>query len=473
MKIKYFDLIDQSFDWPQEEFQLQGDQLVFHGIPMMALAAEFGTPLRITYLPKIGQNIARAEGWFRDAAAKTQFEGDYHYCYVTKSNHFHHVTKEVLSHGALIETSSAYDLDIVNHLVASGDMNQNARVICNGFKTDAYMNRILELREHGLSGLTPVLDNLDEWKRLSANSTKPMDIGIRIATEEEPKFAFYTSRLGLGYNRIMPLYKEAIKDHPHLTLRMLHFFVNTGIRDTAYYWNELNKALDLYVAMRRICPTLTALNIGGGLPTKNSLAFEYDYAYMFEAILEQVAMRCNAAVVPHPDIFTEFGSFTVGESGATLFKVLHQKRQNDRERWNMIDSSFMTTLPDAWAVNHRFLMLPLNRWMDPYERVFLGGLTCDSDDYYNSEQHLNAIYLPTFKENDPIYLGFFHTGAYQDNIGGHGGVHHCLMPGLRHILIDDTEEGGFECREFCPSQPSEQVLSLLGYAAPAAQTEPS
>ena len=473
MKIKYFDLIDQSFDWPQEEFQLRGDQLAFHGISMMALVKEFGTPLRITYLPKIGQNIARAKGWFRDAATKTQFAGDYHYCYVTKSNHFHHVTKEVLSHGALIETSSAYDLDIVNRLVASGDMNQDDRVICNGFKTDAYLNRILELRDQGLSGLTPVVDNLNEWKRLSANSTKPMDIGIRIATEEEPKFAFYTSRLGLGYNRIMPLYEEAIKDHPHLTLRMLHFFVNTGIRDTAYYWNELNKALDLYVAMRQICPTLTALNIGGGLPTKNSLAFEYDYAYMFEAILEQVAMRCNAAGVPHPDIFTEFGSFTVGESGATLFKVLHQKRQNDRERWNMIDSSFMTTLPDSWAVNHRFLMLPLNRWMDPYERVFLGGLTCDSDDYYNSEQHLNAIYLPTFKENDPIYLGFFHTGAYQDNIGGHGGVHHCLMPGLRHILIDDTEEGGFECREFCPSQPSEQVLSLLGYAASAAQTEPS
>jgi arginine decarboxylase len=27
-------------------------------------------------------------------------------------------------------------------------------------------------------------------------------------------------------------------------------------------------------------------------------------------------------------------------------------------------------------------------------RVLLGGLTCDSDDYYNSEQNMNAIYLP-------------------------------------------------------------------------------
>ena len=62
----------------------------------------------------------------------------------------------------------------------------------------------------------------------------------------------------------------------------------------------------------------------------------------------------------------------------------------------MIDSSFMTTLPDSWAISKRFIMFPLNRWEDSYERVFLGGLTCDSDDYYNSEQHANAIYLPVF-----------------------------------------------------------------------------
>ena len=39
----------------------------------------------------------------------------------------------------------------------------------------------------------------------------------------------------------------------------------------------------------------------------------------------------------------------------------------------------------------------INRWDDTYERVLLGGLTCDSDDYYNSEQHINAIYLPKYK----------------------------------------------------------------------------
>jgi arginine decarboxylase len=40
----------------------------------------------------------------------------------------------------------------------------------------------------------------------------------------------------------------------------------------------------------------------------------------------------------------------------------------------------------------------VNNWNDEYERVFLGGMTCDSDDYYNSEQHINAIYLPKYQE---------------------------------------------------------------------------
>jgi arginine decarboxylase len=71
----------------------------------------------------------------------------------------------------------------------------------------------------------------------------------------------------------------------------------------------------------------------------------------------------------------------------------------------MIDSSFITTLPDTWAINKRFIMLAVNRWNETYERVLLGGLTCDSDDYY-SEQNMNAIYLPKYNKEKPLYIGF-------------------------------------------------------------------
>ena len=96
-------------------------------------------------------------------------------------------------------------------------------------------------------------------------------IGIRIASEEEPKFEFYTSRLGIGYKNIVPFFNQSIKMNDQVELKMLHFFINTGIRDTAYYWNELLKCLKVYINLKKVCPTLDSLNIGGGFPIKNSV----------------------------------------------------------------------------------------------------------------------------------------------------------------------------------------------------------
>jgi arginine decarboxylase len=164
-----------------------------------------------------------------------------------------------------------------------------------------------------------------------------------------------------------------------------------------------------------------------------------------------------------PHIYTEFGSFTVGESGGAIYKILYQKEQNDREKWNMIDSSFMTTLPDSWAINKRFIMLPINNWYENYERVFLGGLTCDSDDYYNSEQHTNAIYMPKYYPDQDQYIGFFNTGAYQDTLGGFGGIHHCLIPQPKHILIDRDTKGKLKYKLWSPEQKPKDVMEILGY----------
>ena len=124
----------------------------------------------------------------------------------------------------------------------------------------------------------------------------------------------------------------------------------------------------------------------------------------------------------------------------------------------MINSSFITTLPDTWAINRKFIMLAVNRWNDNYERVLLGGLTCDSDDYYNSEQHTNAIYLPKFSTEKPLYLGFFHTGAYQETLGD------------LHNLLGDTNVVGVHLENGRPVYTHEvegdtvsDVLSYVEY----------
>ena len=463
MNTKYVDLIDQTYYFPQEEFDLDGQYLRFHTIPLNELVAKYGSPLKFTYLPKISENIERAKNWFSAAIEKHDYQGKYHYCYCTKSSHFQHVLNEALKNDIHIETSSAFDFNIVEHLKKAGRIKEDTFVICNGFKRDQYIMNIAGLINGGHRNCIPIIDNYEELDLLSDAITEDFEVGIRIASEEEPKFEFYTSRLGIGYKSIVPFYENQIKNNDRVTLKMLHFFINTGIRDNAYYWNELSKCLKVYVKLKHICPTLDSLNIGGGFPIKNSLAFEYDYAYMIDEIVNQVKIACDEAEVPVPHIFTEFGSFTVGETGGAIYEILYQKQQNDREKWNMIDSSFITTLPDTWAINKRFIMLPINRWNDEYERVLLGGLTCDSDDYYNSEQHMNAIYLPKYRRDKPLYIGFFNTGAYQETIGGYGGLQHCLIPQPKHILIDRDEEGNLTYELFSPQQKAEDFLGILGY----------
>lgn len=463
MRTKYIDLIDQTFDFPQDEFNLVEDRLMFHGIDLMRLVEEYGTPLKFNYLPQISHNIQRAKGWFREAMNNIGYQGAYHYSYCTKSSHFSFVLDEVMKNDVHIETSSAFDIDIVKNLHKKGKLKDGQFVICNGFKPQRYIENIADLIEADNLRVIPIVDNTQEVQDLLARTDKDIHIGIRIASEEEPKFEFYTSRLGIRYREIVPFYNAILEGNPRVKVKMLHFFINTGINDNAYYWNELTKCLRVYCDLKKVCPTLDSLNIGGGFPIKQSLAFDYDYAYMVREILLQVKKVCSDHEIPEPNIFTEFGSFTVGESGGAIFRVLHQKQQNDREKWNLIDSSFMTNLPDTWAINKRFIMLPINRWNEDYERVLLGGLTCDSDDYYNSEQHANAIYLPRFDRNDPLYIGFFNTGAYQETVGGFGGLKHCLIPEPRHVLIQRDEEGKIHTEIFSEEQTADDFLKILGY----------
>ncbi|MBP3548667.1 MAG: arginine decarboxylase [Rikenellaceae bacterium] len=463
MKNKYIDLIEQTFDFPQDEFSVEDNELYFHDIPLMEIIKQYGTPLKITYLPKISSQINRAKRLFNVAMAKVDYQGSYNYCYCTKSSHFSFVLEEALKNDIHLETSSAYDIHIIKALYDTGVIDKDRYIICNGFKRPQYVENIASLINSGFINTIPVIDNKEEIDLFTDVIEKSCKVGIRIASEEEPKFDFYTSRLGIRYNDIIDFYKQKIKHNKKFKLKMLHFFINTGIKDTAYYWNELRKCISVYCELKKVCPDLDSLNIGGGFPIKNSLNFEYEYEYLAEEIVAQIKHSCNENGVPEPNIFTEFGSFTVGESGAVLYSIVNQKQQNDREFWYMIDSSFITTLPDTWGIKQRYIMLAINNWDKEYQRVHLGGLTCDSEDYYNGESHTNAIFLPKLTENEPQYIGFFHTGAYQESLGGFGGIQHCLMPAPKHIIIDRDTNGEYYTRLFAKEQSYRSMMRILGY----------
>jgi arginine decarboxylase len=460
---RYIDLIEQTFYFPTEEFKVTNNELHFNDVPLMDIVKEYGTPLKLTYLPKISSQIQKAKKIFGDAIKNNNYKGSYTYAYCTKSSHFQFVLDEALKNDIHIETSSAYDIPIVRVMHEKGRLSKDSYVICNGYKRPEYTQYISELINDGFKNCIPILDNIEELDVYNELVKKECQVGIRLAADEEPKFEFYTSRLGIRYTGALDFYKEKIATNPKFKLKMLHFFINTGMKDTTYYWSELSRFVHMYCELKKICPDLDSIDIGGGWPIKTSVHFDYDYAYMTDQILKTIQKVCDESNVPTPNIFTEFGSFTVGESGAVLYSILGSKLQNDKEEWYMIDSSFITTLPDVWGLSQKYILLALNNWEKPYQKVKIGGITCDSMDYYNSEAHTSMVFLPKNDKKETLYIGFFHTGAYQESLGGYGGIQHCLVPAPKHILINRDADGKITTSLFAPEQNSEAMLKILGY----------
>jgi arginine decarboxylase len=435
-------------------------------VSLKYLIEKHGTPFRFFYLPKIGDQIKKSRNLFNRAIKKSGYKGKYHFCYCTKCNHFYHVITEALKHDVNLETSSSFDIDLILNLEKIGKIDKNRIIVHNGYKTEDYLNKIILLQEAGFENSIVVLDSENELSQLKKLKTKKkIKIGIRMAVNEEAQSAYYTSRLGIRYNDIIRIYKEKIKTNEKVELKMLHFFVDTGIKDTLYYWGEFQKALKLYVELKKQCKSLDSFNLGGGFPIRNHLGFEYDYEYMINEIVNNVKEACANENVDVPDLYTEFGRYTVGESGAIIFKVLEQKQQNDTELWYIINNSLMNTIPDSWSMFEKFILLPINKWDNEYQRVNIGGISCDHSDYYNSEDLNQEVLLPKYssKDKEPLYLGFFHTGAYQDSISGYGGIKHCLIPSPKHVIIDRDDKGNIKDTVYKEEQSVQEMFKILGY----------
>ena len=425
---------------------------------------EYGTPFKLTYLPKIGDQIKKAKNLFKKAMHSNNYKGDYYYCYCTKCCHFQHVISEAVKHDVHLETSSSFDIDLILKLYEQGKITTSTVLVHNGYKTEDYIRKILKIKELGFKNSIPILDSMRELKRFAALNIK-LKIGIRMATDLQPKSDYYTSRLGIPPSEILDFFKNHVSKNKNLELKMLHFFVDSGIHDNLYYWREFQKGLKMYVELKKLCPELHALNLGGGFPIKNTLGFEYDYKYIIDEIVKNIKETCENEEIPEPDIFTEFGKYTVGESGAVILKVLEHKKQSDAEQWYIINNSLMNTIPDSLSILEKFILLPINKWNKEYQRVNIGGISCDQSDYYNSDELNQQILLPKHENRDkePLYLGFFHTGAYQDAISGYGGIKHCLIPSPKLIVIDRDKTGNFVSQVYREEHKPEEMFRILGY----------
>ncbi len=185
MKNSYYDLVAQTFDFPQDGFSLKSNRLYFNDIDLHDLIQRYGTPLKLTYLPKIGEKIQLARKLFRDAIQRYNYNGKYVYCYCTKSSHFSFILNEVLENGTQLETSSAFDIELIWKLYKQGRINKGTIIVNNGYKPRLYAEKIAGLINEGFTNVIPVCDNADELAQYDELVKKT--IACKIGLEWPPK----------------------------------------------------------------------------------------------------------------------------------------------------------------------------------------------------------------------------------------------------------------------------------------------
>jgi arginine decarboxylase len=127
--------------------------------------------------------------------------------------------------------------------------------------------------------------------------------------------------------------------------------------------------------------------------------------------------------------------------------------------------SVFQSLPDSWALDQLFPIMPIHRLNErPERRAVIVDITCDSDGHINNfidtdtggEQKYLEVH--NFNAGQPYYLGAFLTGAYQEILGD------------LHNLFGDTDavhvsltENGYQIDHVVEGDDIKEVLAYVEY----------
>lgn len=126
--------------------------------------------------------------------------------------------------------------------------------------------------------------------------------------------------------------------------------------------------------------------------------------------------------------------------------------------------SVFQSLPDAWAIQQVFPVMPIHRLNEkPERRAVLADLTCDCDgkldNFVINNEASKTIPLHKLADGEEYYLGVFLVGAYQETLGD---LHNLF--GDTHVAsVRIDEEGGIQIQHELEGDTIADVLSYVEY----------
>lgn len=431
---KYWKIGRKEFNTEYFDINKDGELVIKEGnyqYNVHDIVRKFGSPLEV-FLPFIiEQRLNRLFEITSDEMKRIGYKGKFTYHYPMKVNQSKEYVLPLVSEGAHLEVTSTNDLLIVKKLWEGENFQPKIRVLCNGPKTAPYVNVIRQLRENGLA-IIPIIEDLHE---LAIFKDFKGDIGVRINLQSKVKSHWdkKIDRFGVTLEEILDVGKIR-------NLKILHYHIGSQTEREGDLILALKEALSAYKKIREKNPSLDTINMGGGFAIpyeKTEKKKMYSIESCMKRILKTMMEFSQLENLPHPNLIVEWGRYITAPAQMTVFKILHEKDipKAVAKKWYIIDGSFMNDLLDTWAIHQKWHIVPVNNMNAAKKhRVWLAGLSCDSDDKYASSDGYTL--LPRLEDLPPQedqYISIFDTGAYQDSLA----AHHCLLSSPLKIVLQN------------------------------------
>ncbi len=302
-----------------------------------------------------------------------------------------------------------------------------------------------------------------------------IDLGGGLAVDYDGSHTNYESSRNYSLNEyctdvvesVMTILNEQEIDHPHI-------ITESGRATVAYYsillFNILDVSLieagnlpeelgeDFPEPVHNLKDTLQAINLRSLQECYNDAMYYYD---------EMRQMFLGGRVTLRQRTMAERYFWAIMRSIATektkLKTVPKELQEIDATLADIYYCNFSVfqSLPDSWAIDQVFPIMPIHRLDEfPERQGILSDMTCDSDGriarFIDPQGVKTTLELHSLKEGEEYYLGAFLVGAYQETLGDL----HNLLGDTNVVSIRIDENGSYE---FVREVTGDSVSDILAY----------
>jgi arginine decarboxylase len=295
-----------------------------------------GLPLLIRFSDVLKSRIVELNETFRAAIAEHGYKGQYKGVYPIKVNQHRYVVEEIVQFGRPyhygLEAGSKPELLAVMAMLD----DEEALVICNGYKDEEYIETALMFSKLGRTVLI-VVEKYSELQ-LIADVAKKMGvrprIGVRVKLAAKGSGRWEASggdrsKFGLSTREVVEAINFMRANDLLNCFELLHFHLGSQISAIRAVKNALREAGRFYVEVAKLGAPLKYFDAGGGLgvdydgsQTNFASSMNYTTQEYANDIVFSLQEICDAAGVAQPTIVTESGRAIVAHHSMLVMDIL-------------------------------------------------------------------------------------------------------------------------------------------------------